>query len=230
MPIANYGVLIGTYADFKRDSRDDFGKYYHGHIFVRVPNPSGGGTLLYDCAVDVNKPDGNIAYFHPVILDPEKFTKISSKVNGFHALASNLPDGPTSGALDYLRNPFISLPLGCLGLVLALLNIIDRGNRHVWEENVGTSALDTLEAMCKSGDIARVYVFGARYYNARQNPPQGMHDVHYNQGDPPGDHYASNGIWQDGGVVVQHSDGRLEGFFVKFDEQSLKTNDYGQPI
>jgi uncharacterized protein YukJ len=56
-----------------------------------------------------------------------------------------------------------------------------------------------------------------------------MHDVHYNQGDPPGQFRHLDLIRQDGGVIVRHRDGRFEGFFVKFDTQSLNTDDNGLP-
>lgn len=60
-------------------------------------------------------------------------------------------------------------------------------------------------------------------------PPQGMHDVHCNQGDPAGPFQHLDAIWQDGGVIVQYTDAHLEVFFVKFETQTLHTNDQGLP-
>ena len=68
-----------------------------------------------------------------------------------------------------------------------------------------------------------------RFLNAAQYPPQGMHDVHMNQGDPPGQFQHLDGIWQDGGVLVERPNGNLAGFFVKFVTQTLNTNDQGLP-
>ena len=225
MALDSYGVVIGAFDHFDRDDSNHYGNFFHGHIFVRVP-ATGGSTDLYNCAVDVKFPSGHIEYFHPTSLDASKFTAISSRADGYYDLARD----STSGALDYLRNPFISLPLGCLAVVLGFLNLLDKGNRHVWENNVGSSALNTLEQILTASDITRVYVFGAHYVNQSQNPPQGLHDVHYNQGDPPGSFQHLDAIWQDGGVVIQHSDGRLEGFFVKFTTQSLRTDNNGLPL
>jgi uncharacterized protein YukJ len=78
--------------------------------------------------------------------------------------------------------------------------------------------------------IATVYLFGAPYPFPYQSIPQGLHDVHCNQGDPPGQFQRLDGIWQDGGVIVKYNDGHLEGFFVKFETQTLNTNDQGLPV
>jgi uncharacterized protein YukJ len=61
------------------------------------------------------------------------------------------------------------------------------------------------------------------------HPVRGMHDIHYNQGDPPGIFRPLDAIWQDDSVIVHHAGGRYEGFFVKFDTQSLNTDDQGLP-
>jgi hypothetical protein len=227
MPVAlsNYGVVIGDFDHFTRDQPDNFGKYYHGHIFVRTPAPN-GGTLVFECAVDVNKPSGDIQYLHLVDMDASKFLVVPGLADGHHFLQS----AADSGALDYIRNPLISVPMGCAEILFSFLNIILKTKMKVWTTNVGTDALDHLESMMLQGDLQKVYVFGARYDNASQTPPQGMHDIHYNQGDPPGPFQHLDAIWQDGGVIVRHQDGRLEGFFVKFATQSLNTDDQGLPI
>jgi hypothetical protein len=128
----------------------------------------------------------------------------------FHGRFHSLAPTPSSGALDYVRNPLLGWP--------------------VWKQNVGMSALTDLEAFhAADGGIRRIYVFGAHFQNAAQNPPQGMHDVHMNQGDPPGPFQHLDGVWQDGGVVVERPGGTLAGFFVKFVTQTLDTNDHGLP-
>lgn len=74
-----------------------------------------------------------------------------------------------------------------------------------------------------------VSLFGAPFPFPYSGRPQGLHDVHCNQGDPPGPFQHLDGIWQDGGVIVRYTDGHLEGFFVKFETQTLNTNDQGLP-
>ena len=67
-------------------------------------------------------------------------------------------------------------------------------------------------------------MFGAPYRTGL-----GVHDIHMNQGDPPGQFQHLDGIWQDGGTVVESASGRLDGFLTKFKTQSLDTDDNGLP-
>jgi len=224
VPVQDYGVVIGQFDHFDRDDANHFGSFFHGHIFVRVG--SGAQAVLYNCAVDVKYPTGMVEYFEPSKLDATKFTNVHTLADGFHSLAST----SSSGALDYVRDPLISQPLGCLAVFYAIWNAITRTSNQVWKQNVGMSALTDLEAFLSAdGGIQRIYVFGARFLNAAQNPPQGMHDVHMNQGDPPGQFQHLDGIWQDGGVLVERPSGNLAGFFVKFVTQTLNTNEQGLP-
>jgi uncharacterized protein YukJ len=205
MPVQDYGVVIGQFDHFDRDDANHFGSFFHGHIFVRVG--CGAQAVLFNCAVDVKFPDGMVEYFNPSELDATKFTTVHALADGFHPLAPT----PSSGALDYVRNPLLDRP--------------------VWKQNVGMSALTDLEAfLAAESGIRRIYVFGSHFHNPAQNPPQGMHDVHMNQGDPPGPFQHLDGIWQDGGVLVERPGGTLAGFFVKFVTQTLDTNDHGLPV
>lgn len=225
MPVQDYGVVIGQFDHFDRDDANHYGNFFHGHVFVRAPNAA-GASALYNCAVDVKYPNGNVQYFMPKNLDASKFT-VQGMPDGFHFLAAT----PTSGALDYVRNPLLSEPLGCAAVFYAVIQWLTGKLYQVWNENVGGSALNDLEAfLAADGGIQRIWVFGARFLNAGQNPPQGMHDVHMNQGDPPGGFQQLDGIWQDGGIIVQRpGTGMLSGFFVKFVTQTLNTNDQGLP-
>src|SRR5262249_53577308 len=73
----------------------------------------------------------------------------------------------------------------------------------------------------------RVFIFGERYVDPDMS---GMHNVHYNQGDPPGEHQRDDGIWQDGCTIVQRADGALAAILTKFSTQSLNTDDDGLPV
>lgn len=222
MPVQDYGVVIGAFDHFDRDDANNYGNYYHGHIFVRT-----NSNTLYNCAVDVKYPNGMVEYFLPVKMDASKFTNVASRADGFHSLASNA----ISGAIDYVRDSFISELLGCLALFFVFLNWFTQQRNQVWQQNVGMSALTDLQAfLTANGGVQRIYVFGAHYRNQNQSPPEGMHDCHLNQGDPPGMYQGLDGIWQDGGIVVQRPSGDLTGYFVKFVTQSLNTDANGLPI
>ena len=99
-----------------------------------------------------------------------------------------------------------------------------------WQKNTGTEALDVLEKIVQGVNVDKVFVFGSRYINQEQNPPQGMHDIHYNQGDPVGPFRHLDGIWHDGGVITRSVDGIYGGYFVKFATQSLNTDNNEIPI
>ena len=61
----------------------------------------------------------------------------------------------------------------------------------------------------------KVFAFGAPYTQG-----YGAHDVHCNQGDPPGQFRPFDGIWQDGGVFVKKAGGTLSAYLGKFSTQS----------
>ena len=216
MPVQNYGVLIGPFVRFYRDPPNNEGKYLHGHVVVQA------GQLQIDCAVDCNHATANVRYLHLKNLDPTKMNGVDGFADGYHALAST----PTSGALDYARNPLITVPLGCLALIVIVWNAITGGNAQVWKTNSGDSAIAALQEMMTTGVVLdRVLVFGAQWNNPNQNPPWGMHDIHCNQGDPPGPFQKLDGVWQDGGVLVRRTDGTYDAFLVMFTTQTLNTDD-----
>jgi len=71
----------------------------------------------------------------------------------------------------------------------------------------------------------RTVVFGEPFDRG-----SGMHNVHQNQGDPPGSQWwPENGIWQDGAVMTERRDGALVAFVSKFSTQASRTDDYGHP-
>lgn len=234
MPLSDgYRVGIGTFNRFYTDPEEEgeYGDFLHGHIVINVPTAT-GGTEEFRAAVDVNSLTGGIDYFMPTNLDKTKFTTISTLPNGYR----NLPSTSISGALDYKRNPLISVPLGCLALILALFG---RRGSSEWTRNTGPEALSKLRSMFENpADIERVYLFGEPFtYDGL-----GVHNVHCNQGNAlpvAGDPdygrklgwYRESGIWQDGGILVKYrTDDRLAGFFVKFTVQTLNTDDNGHPI
>jgi len=216
MPLPNYGVLCGTFDHFTKENPDNFGKWYHGFIYVNTPNG------IFECAVDVNSPTGNFEYMMLGGLDKNMFTNISGLSNGYH----ELPRNPSSGAIDYVRSPFVNQAKGCLALILTFWNSIFGSNKKVWTINAGTDALDKLQNMLTGSQ--RVFVFGAPYTYGGN----GVHDIHMNQGDPPGSQwYPANGIWQDGCVIVDKpGEDKLFGYFGKFVNQSLNTDNNGNPV
>lgn len=213
-----YGVVIGTKSSYARDPPDNFGRYYHGNLFVQTPNG------VYKCAIDVdpqNMPDG--IQWRVVKIRPSEFADIKALANGWHTLASNA----TSGALDYIRSSVLHPPImiwnvrydSCLSRFLDFI----RWNPP-WNSGTGFQALTDLEAIIDHG--VRFYVSGEPFTS-----DNGVHNIHQNQGDPVnGGHAAENAIWQDGGTIVETAQGEFYAFLNKFKTQSFKTDDLGRPI
>jgi len=157
--------------------------------------------VKYQAAVDVNEPNGLFQYQILNGLDPTLFAVDSKLKDGWHTLKSNA----SSGAMDYARSPILTKAL-----------------KPTWTNVTGNQAGEALVALLKVS--TKVYVFGAPYTTGK-----GVHDIHCNQGDPPGQFRALDGIWQDGCVFILKSDKSLSAYLGKFSTQTLNTDGNGLP-
>lgn len=245
MPLDHgYGVVIGTFASFTREDPSDFGHWYHGRL--RINTPAG----QYEAALDVDTPSGvGVSYRVVTHLSSADFPRISALSYGFHGLAST----SLTGALDYVRSPQLAdgwvvrrmrwrmaafsarrpsaeqdpwgpgpldVMVGGLRRWLPWLHL--RRRSFPWVASDGDNALDVLEPLVQGA--ARIYVFGEPYSTGL-----GVHNVHCNQGDPPGPHQGEDGIWQDGVVLAQAAGGGITAWQVRFNTQSLHTDALGLP-
>lgn len=126
-----------------------------------------------------------------------------------------------------MRRPLLHGFQGCLTVIASpiidFFNAILRSIFEAWTESTGDNALDVIDSLLSVG--GKVFVFGAPY-----NTGLGVHDIHMNQGDPPGQFQHLDGIWQDGGTIVQRPNGELAAFLTKFSTQSLNTDANGLPV
>jgi len=158
------------------------------------------GTV--ECAVDVSTPEGMPVDFLRRTIAKKKLKTVMKLTDGIHALTSD----SKSGALDYVRAKY--------------LRAADESD---WQRAKADDTLDELEALLKKSK--RVLVFGNAYTKGL-----GIHDVHMNQGDPASSiWYAANGVWQDGGVLTLTKSGSVKAFMTKFTNQTLETDDSGNP-
>jgi hypothetical protein len=246
MPLDHgYGVVTGTFASFTREDPSDFGHWYHGKL--RLDTPTG----QYEAALDVDTPSGvGVSYRLVTGLTTTSLPGIVSLANGFHALAST----GSSGALDYVRSPLLrdgpliqrvrwligslsarsrsqaAQPWGPSPLDALVARLGPWAGRvrlgrpsFPWLASDGDNALDVLEPLVRGA--TRIYVFGEPFTTGL-----GVHNVHCNQGDPPGQHQGEDGIWQDGAVLTQATDGAITVWQVRFNTQSLHTDDHGLPV
>jgi len=203
-----YGVVVGKFANYTTDQ----GQWFHVDLNINAGN-------VYQAAVDVNEPNGLFQYQIIDGLDISLFGPAWGMPDGWHALASNA----SSGAMDYARSPILQRPLGCLALIFGMWNAVTGGSVQAWTNVTGNEAGEALIAMVTGS--TKLFAFGAPYTEG-----YGVHDVHCNQGDPPGPFQYLDGIWQDGCVFAQKTDGSLSVYMGKFSTQTLNTNNSGLPI
>jgi hypothetical protein len=209
MPLPyGYGVVVGEFVNYQTEQ----GQWFH----VDLSMIAGGAS--YQAAVDVN--EQNAAFQYQILdgLDQSLFAPVLGLPDGWHLLASN----STSGAIDYARSPILQRPLGCLAIIFGFWNAITGGSVQAWNSVTGNEAGEALIAMVNNS--RKVYAFGEPYTKGL-----GVHNVHCNQGDPPGTHQPDDGIWQDGCVFALKSDGTLSAYLGKFATQTLNTNNQGLP-
>jgi len=171
------------------------------HYHVRLSGPNG---QIMDSAINLKSLTNiQIEYRRrQFALQDPLFASVVALADGQHTLAQT----SSSGALDYVRHGGITGTSG-------------------WTLQNGNNLIDELNALLNG--VERLYIFGARYSTGI-----GVHDVHMNQGDPAGSFQHLDGIWQDGGVLAQYGgvQPRLEILQIKFETQSLYTDDNGLPV
>lgn len=218
MPLDHgYGVLLGTKSKYYRDPENNYGQYFHGNVEVKTP------AGLYHCAIDVDaKGMPNGVQWRVVPLEASMLKGVEALGDGWHSLACNA----TSGALDYIRNADLRGQRGCLlGPLERVIVFVRRPTTEVqWKSGDSKAALADLEPLLENPK--RLIVFGEPFTDGL-----GVHNIHQNQGDPiGGGHDKEDGIWQDGGTIVQLQSGSYVGFFNKFKTQSDQTDDLGRPV
>jgi uncharacterized protein YukJ len=208
-------VLRGRVDIFKRE--DDLST---PHLQIKVID---GRDQAWRVAVNVLSADQSHLVFHRV--DP---LQSHPALAGLAQLASGFTEIPppsrsTASALDYFRAPLYDWPTG------------------IAVPSTGPGANDDLQDMLvtylkqlrdQSGEI---FAFGAKFPEPGEPPSprpidnqfktrQGIHDIHMNQGNPPGVFAKDNGVFQDGALILKFPS-RHMGLFLRFQTQWLPTDD-----
>ena len=219
MALDRYGVLVGTLVSHHRDRPDAQGRWFHVNLVVTA----GGQT--YRCAVDVDSKQSAIGVEWKVVsLDGADLGPVDDLAEGYHDLAMT----PSSGAVDFVRSRWLRPTPGCVfvgmpsALVQWLLALFARPT-PAWTKGSNLEAASALEPLLAG--TPQLLIFGEPFTTGL-----GMHNIHQNQGDPPGSQWwDENGIWQDGLTMVRRSDGTLRAFLSKFTSQSYATDPDGHP-
>ncbi len=205
MPIRSYGVLKGRPISGQvQTSR----KTNEPHFHIKLD----GGGKTFDIAVNVQSLDkSEVIYhvehdFHPP--DPDGLAKLPE---GFTLLA-NKGGPPNPLAIDFIRE----------GLVhpdqMAKLEIGTRNSQNDLQNEVSD-----LTGRIEANPDAVLYAFGSQF-------PDGIHDIHMNQGNPGGGFGTDNGIYQDGALFINlPSQNRWLAVFIAFQTQIWQTDDRGNP-
>ena len=156
----------------------------------------------YSCAIDVDsKQSLTGVQWRLLHVTAEQLAPVPGLGDGFHELPRTL----ITGALDLIRHPVLA---GAGG----------------WTAGSHLEASTALESILAIG--RRALVWGEPFETGL-----GVHNVHQNQGDPPGGRWwDENGMWQDGAVMTMREDGTLDVFISKFSTQASETDNYGHPL
>jgi uncharacterized protein YukJ len=179
----------------------------------------------YRIAVNVQSSDGSEVqylvrsrFLHPLT------DALSPLAQGRIAVASK----PGGIALDFIRGnlaqpwEFVPLPASANG-----------------PDNDLNEKLDAYVQRAMSDEAAMVYAFGEPWSEPDKAddyfgflPGAGIHDIHMNQGNPPGAFARDNGPWQDGGLIFEFpNEQQWVAVFLKFQSQAWHSDDQvGDPI
>ena len=212
MAIPDYGVLVGRVSDRQLATP----KKNHYEVRVEAAGAS------YRIAVNVQSQDKSEVLYRVVDDFQHPMTaQLAALADGRHPL----PSTPGGLALDFTREHLVAraemeaLPLSAPGTDNDLNDKIDK-----YVTNAMTSA------------APRIYAFGSYFIDPGKrdpyfgfNPGQGIHDVHFNQGNS-GAFKKDNGVFQDGALLFHFPDqNRWSAIFLAFQTQSWQTDAQGNP-
>jgi len=220
MPVPNYGVLTGTVVD-KLDSVAALKRFPKGSPHYQILLDVNGSKYRVAVNVKSDETPVNLLFF----LDDNYQNPILNKIQttvGFTPLSPNA----TSGALDFLRLQLFDLSK--MRVVPAASDPISGNDLN----DIFTVYIN--QAQNTPG--ALVYAFGSKWPDDGQpdqyfffQPSVGIHDIHMNQGDSV--QKDANGIFQDGALLIFYPDEkRWVAMFLKFQSQSIRTDNNGNPL
>jgi uncharacterized protein YukJ len=207
-------VLKGPVVDF---GREDDGKSPHFQIVVEAVNNR------FRVPVNVKSTDSSTVLFSIVepLVNHRLIAELPQLAEGFTARGTT-----GTSFLDYLREP-----------------IFDITTMQTLPPTVPGPDNDLQDFIAHKVEVAKrdnrlVFAFGSRFPGNNPVPADhkyhtngGVHDIHMNQGNPPGGRFAGdNGTRQDGGLIIETGLGSYAGIFLAFQTQLIPTDDRGMPL
>ncbi len=214
MAVENYGMIKGIPVD-SRMERDLDKPHYQIHMI-------GEKNVHYRIAVNVmsSSEKSEVLYLVDEHFDASAITILPTMKHGY----TKINESNREIALDYIRG-----------------NLFDPSEMKPLPHDVIGPDNDLNELLDKYIQIAinekaTMYVYGSKFGldNGEDwvfgfTPPNGMHNVHMNQGNEKNGSWANdNGIWHDGGILIEYEN-RWVAIFLAFQSQSWCTDDSGHP-
>jgi hypothetical protein len=195
-----YGVLIGKPTSHGLEA-PGLGQW--PHYKVKVQTPSG----TYDVAINmfsvVQNLGTQVAHRELFMNPANDYRNVYRMSDGWHPLPYHHDaNAAGSGALDFLRHSGIIGDITDEAWQQTPL-IVDADNNPNTQNAV--PQYDQLLATAK-----RVYIWGEPYTNGL-----GVHNVHQNQGNTDS-FLQANGIWQDGGMIIENEPIVINGYCVRY--------------
>lgn len=205
MPVFKYSVLKGDpqSGSLSPDS--------HPHYLINVD--ANGKT--YQVAVNIESTDGSqVLYFINDNFTPPDASVLDSLATGMTQLT--MQDNP---AVDYVRSMAGGAPI----VKQPQLQLLPLPGQSA-SSNLQNAVIQFLNQAI-TDDNGTLYAFGSEYTDGT-----GIHDIHMNQGNPPGSFEKDNGIWQDGMLVFElPAGGTWAAIFIAFQTESWTTDNSGNP-
>jgi len=213
MPVESYGVWKAKPVRYTYETDQADPNSPHLSLYYVDDEPAEGRAAINIKSGDRN--ESRLAYWtvpnfrHPITED------LASLNRGFRLLEGTSEQGRGGIALDFIRG-----------------NLFQRNEGRILPHDVAgdnNDILDQLKPIVDRAiaDDATVYIYGSSFDNGK-----GIHNVHMNQGNPQR-WSRDNGVWQDGGLLLQFAD-HWEAVFIGFASQAVHTEDgpgdAGQPL
>jgi uncharacterized protein YukJ len=202
VPVPDYGVLKGR--PTARRVQGPRGRAPHLHITLD------GNGEEFDIAVNILSSDGSDILYHVNHAFKPPSANDLLQLNAGRTLL------PTTNplALDYVRQSLVSRD------DMVLLRARDA--KRITDSDLHNE-IDDMVVRAINDSQAQFFAFGSKF-------PDGIHDIHMNQGNPPGGFSDDNGTFQDGALFAYFpADQRWLAAFIAFQSQSWTTDDQGNP-
>lgn len=208
--LRNYSVAIGKVKEYYLEGEKNEGRWPHYVIEVQA------NKTTYHCVLNLYS-RANVPMKHKIIdLSSNSFPHLGALQDGIYPLPYHHDErAMNEGGLDYFRHPEIN-----------------RTSSLPWKNNQLVSEKTTVPLFNNLlKDATRVMVFGERFFPKNGRGNGGIHDVHQNQGNKKGAAFSViNGIWQDGGVIIDYADGSRKLIMTQFEVQQNQSDEDGNGI